>query len=454
MKNNIAGIIFCSLSFLSASSVAPSEKFSFFSHNPYETFHAWKEACDQLPRFDHTKKNPCKTALSEKALHDCINSFFETMETSLARIAWANDTHASTSPAQSFQAYAEKLIVPDNAVVAIHGDVHGDIHSLNRFTTYYAEHGFLDKEDPFKIIADDFYILFLGDYVDRGWYGAEVIYTILRLKHENPDRVFMVRGNHEEAHQNEKHGFAYELQKFDSPDLVKEIQRLYNSLPVVFYLGVQEHDTHKQNIIQCCHGGIEIGFDPQALLEHPAPHAGICFTRLQQEDGYKKIETLGLKSFERYFKNNKKAGRHNGFMWTDFIVNTKEPLALSYRDHFRGTMFTYGKLATERLLAAWSSPSYTLHSIFRAHQHGDNHMYSRILNKDKRGHEEDVGVGKLWITTPIHKEEPYLLHDIAVVTFSVAPEAGYTWPVHAYGELHVASHFDHWRLHVHRHDVK
>ena len=39
-----------------------------------------------------------------------------------------------------------------------------------------------------------FYMVFLGDYLDRGHYGMEVVYTLLRLKFENWDRVFLLKG--------------------------------------------------------------------------------------------------------------------------------------------------------------------------------------------------------------------------------------------------------------------
>lgn len=62
-------------------------------------------------------------------------------------------------------------------------------------------HGF--GQDAGKIIR----FLFLGDYVDRGPRGLEVIVLLLALKIEYPQHVFLLRGNHEEAQTNRLYGF-------------------------------------------------------------------------------------------------------------------------------------------------------------------------------------------------------------------------------------------------------
>ena len=195
--------------------------------DPYTTFHSWKAACDKLPTFNSQQKNPCKTVLTAHLMEQELDRFFKTMQTQIAELFWLDGVKILDN-CVDFQAYAEKLIVPSNALIAMHGDMHGDIHSMNRFINWCTEQGYLDKNDPFKIKTPDFYMLFLGDYVDRGWYGAEVLYTIMRLKNENPNHVFMVRGNHEELGLNENYGFTDKIkEKFFCTALLSKINQLY-----------------------------------------------------------------------------------------------------------------------------------------------------------------------------------------------------------------------------------
>ena len=73
---------------------------------------------------------------------------------------------------------------------AIVGDLHGDIESL---IYILKDVKFLEKAKK----DEDFLMIFLGDYGDRGQYSAEVYYVILKLKLMFPDKIVLMRGNHE-----------------------------------------------------------------------------------------------------------------------------------------------------------------------------------------------------------------------------------------------------------------
>lgn len=70
------------------------------------------------------------------------------------------------------------------------GDLHGDLESL---TGILKNSRFLHKLDS----DSDSFVIFLGDYGDRGPCSAEVYYTVLDLKLLFPHQVILMRGNHE-----------------------------------------------------------------------------------------------------------------------------------------------------------------------------------------------------------------------------------------------------------------
>ncbi len=413
--------------------------------NELTNFNDFKKACNQLPKYNFNQFNQFRTILTEKLFESELDAFFNIANKQFDKISWLGQKPLVNS--NNFQAFVEKNILPTNSIIAIHGDIHGDIHSLNKFIEKFVGLGFLDKDNPFKIKNENFYILFLGDYVDRGWYGSEVIYAVLRLKNENPDNVFMVRGNHEDIDLNRRYGFEKEINskfKFSYPTLLQKLQKFYNCLPVAIFLGSGIEDNY--NFIQCCHGGIEIGFEPKCLLENDSFRIGKVIEQLMQKDSFAKVCCSKSNYFTNIFKNNFNITSGNGFMWNDFIVEPNAILKLSGRDGYRGTIFEFGQSITKKLLKLWSGKFHTIHSIFRAHQHSDNCMRERILNIDQLSHPNDMGIGKLWIQNSIHKDYAELLDDVPVVTFSVAPDCGYGWPIHSFGQLNMAENYCDWRL--------
>ncbi len=78
---------------------------------------------------------------------------------------------------------------PSGDVIII-GDLHGDIESL----------AYILKNSRFVENAqkgEDVHLVFLGDYGDRGSAQPEVYWVVLRLKELFPEKVILMRGNHE-----------------------------------------------------------------------------------------------------------------------------------------------------------------------------------------------------------------------------------------------------------------
>ncbi|KAL0236819.1 hypothetical protein PCE1_000216 [Barthelona sp. PCE] len=104
----------------------------------------------------------------------------------------------------------------------VFGDIHGQFEDL----LYYVRN-VLNQENT--------RMLFLGDYVDRGPQSIEVLWLLMMLKCVIPDRVFMLKGNHEQVPDG-KFDFYYECQVRYSNDCLVLFSEFFKSLPLAAVL--------------------------------------------------------------------------------------------------------------------------------------------------------------------------------------------------------------------------
>lgn len=351
-----------------------------------------------------------------------------------------------------FEPYVQKLEIPSNAEVAFHGDVHGDIKSFNAFIEDLNTKGYMDPQDPFKIKKSNFYIIMLGDYTDRGQYGAEVLYAVVRMKQVNPNNFFMVRGNHEDLNINARYGLTQELRdKFANPsEAMEAIHRIYNYLPVALYL------KSGNNALQCCHGGMEIGFNNiKKLLSTCESQRFVLLDTLTRKTCVHELPAQAQEAFSCvHVSNINEYGPSNvGFMWNDFIFESESNMShFAYVDAIRGRGYEYPQKITQYLLKHASTQECWVRGVFRAHQHNHATM-PYILNRNGHTHADNTGVAKLWPPQDHMQQPAQKLWDGIVCTFCVSPGAygsAFNYNFDTYGILKTAENFDDWRLDIHR----
>jgi hypothetical protein len=443
----------------------------------YPRFSDWKAACDRLPSNRALKlRLPPRELLPLKRfaeLREVVDGFFALSKTgALAQAsAWLGDpptkehffnTEAAyfLKPIIPFQPFVQRLVVPPGTEAIFHGDFHGDIHSMIAWLGWLNEHGYLQD---FKLARPDTYLILLGDYTDRGAYGTEVLYTILRLKLANPERVLLVRGNHEDWSLAARYGFLAEAQaKFGRQFDARRVMRLYDFMPVVLYLGCGT------NFIQCNHGGMEPGFDPGRLLDAPEEARFQFLGELKQAQFVKahpdwakglpeEARRVAERALTDFVPEDPTTPSVLGFMWNDFTVASGEvDLAID-----PGRAFVYGQEVTRLILAHASTEQRRLHAVFRAHQHAN------VLTPVMRRLKASRGVYRHWQTNDppgLLEADPVLLAarleqsperavpPNSVWTFNVSPDSiygeGCDFAYDTFGILTLAKDAAEWKLRV------
>ena len=74
--------------------------------------------------------------------------------------------------------------------------------------------------------------LFLGDYVDRGILGIEVVLFLFALKLNEPKSVVLLRGNHESRNMTESFTFREEVLDRYDVEVYEQFMEVFDALPI------------------------------------------------------------------------------------------------------------------------------------------------------------------------------------------------------------------------------
>ncbi|XP_063219965.1 serine/threonine-protein phosphatase 4 catalytic subunit isoform X4 [Bacillus rossius redtenbacheri] len=212
-------------------------------------------------------------------------------------------------------AKAREILVEESNVqrvdspVTVCGDIHGQ---------------FYDLKELFKVGGDvpETNYLFMGDFVDRGFYSVETFLLLLALKVRYPDRITLIRGNHESRQITQVYGF------YD------ECLRKYGSITIF-----------------CVHGGLSPSIqtldqirtiDRKQEVPHDGPMCDLLWSDPEDTQGWG-VSPRGA----GYLFGSDVVAQFNAANDIDMICRAHQLVMEGYKWHFNETVLT-----------VWSAPNY------------------------------------------------------------------------------------------------
>jgi len=217
-----------------------------------------------------------------------------------------------------------------DAPVTICGDIHGQ---------------FYDLKELFKVGGEcpDTNYLFLGDFVDRGFYSVETFLLLLALKVRYPDRITLIRGNHESRQITQVYGFYDEcLRKYGSVNVWRYCTEIFDYLSLSALI---------EDRIFCVHGGLSPSISTLDQIrvidrKQEVPHDGAMCDLLWSDP--EDIDGWGL------------SPRGAGYLFGGSIAknfNRTNNIDLICRAH-QLVMEGYKYMFDNQLVTVWSAPNY------------------------------------------------------------------------------------------------
>ncbi|KAJ3431992.1 serine/threonine-protein phosphatase [Anaeramoeba flamelloides] len=231
----------------------------------------------------------------------------------------------------------KEIVIEENNVQAIQspvticGDIHGQFYDLMELFRKGGQ------------VGDTNYV-FLGDYIDRGYYSLETFTLLMVLKVKYPNQIFLLRGNHESRQITQAYGFYDEcFQKYGSSNAWKYCTEVFDYLT----LGAIIDGT-----VLCLHGGLS----PEIRTIEQIRRID-RMEEIPQEGGFCDLVWSDPENIDGW----KQSPRGAGWLFGKNIANSfmqQNRLSLICRAHQlvqEGWKYSFEE---EKVVTIWSAPNY------------------------------------------------------------------------------------------------
>jgi diadenosine tetraphosphatase ApaH/serine/threonine PP2A family protein phosphatase len=236
------------------------------------------------------------------------------------------------------------LTMEDNVLflqsdITICGDIHGQLYDLFKLFDLSGQ------------VPETKY-LFLGDYVDRGYQSIQTFVYLAYLKVRFPDRIFLLRGNHESRTVNHAYGFHAEcMRSYGHHGICELFNQAFDFLPISAII---------DNSIFCVHGGLSPGARCVERI--------MVIKRNQEISGCSLLADLCWsdpdESATSFVASQRGAGYIFGKPQVSAFLNANK-LEMIARSH-QLVMDGFQWFFEEKLILVWSAPNYCYTSGNRA----------------------------------------------------------------------------------------
>ncbi|NHI87915.1 MAG: hypothetical protein EAX87_00245 [Candidatus Thorarchaeota archaeon] len=233
--------------------------------------------------------------------------------------------------------------IPSSNLIFV-GDLHGELDSVfqvQRLFSKYKTHSFI----------------FLGDYGDRGPAQIETVNTVMALALSEPERVLLLRGNHESDEVAQRYGFYTEVTRQYSFELYNKYLEMFQVLPMaaispgfIFacHGGIPENVTSVQDIQKC--NRMDSNFPDDIIFQIAWNDPKDADFRFAANSRGMNVRSFGRLAFEEFTRN----------LDVQLMVRAHEVFPEGVRTFFDGRLYsvfsaTYRGLASPKVLRVGSN---------------------------------------------------------------------------------------------------